>query len=346
MNVNSILKKLMSLKDKHIKEPLTINEISLICKKALSILKEENSLLKLEAPMIVCGDIHGQYYDLLRIFNHIGHPPSFKYLMLGDYVDRGKWGIEVLCFLLCYKINYPDRIFLTRGNHECEFVNENYGFKDECIKRYNINIWNKFVSIFDCLPIAAIINNSIFCVHAGISPKLKTISQIDKIKRPIKIPQKGLLCDLMWSDPTIDTTDFMESDRGVSYLFGSNVLNKFMKDNKIDLVIRAHEMVDDGFKFFANKKLITVFSAPNYCNDEDNSACVIKITSELECSFIIFKPVNSLQDIKQKDKVRKKLKSQPHTKKEKNTEIPISTNTNNTTKGPRRKTKSLPSRLK
>ena len=151
------------------------------------------------------GDIHGQFHDLLSMVDLCGGgPPKHKYLMIGDFVDRGKNGIEVMCLLLAYKIKYPEHIFLLRGNHECSTITKIYGFYDEVKRRYNLPLWRAFCSMFNYLPVSAIIDERILCMHGGLSQDLnnKGLSYINtRIERPLEIPDTGLLCDLLWSDP-------------------------------------------------------------------------------------------------------------------------------------------------
>lgn len=151
-------------------------EVRGLCLKSREIFLQQPILLELEAPLKICGDIHGQYTDLLRLFEYGGFPPEANYLFLGDYVDRGKQSLETICLLLAYKIKYPENFFLLRGNHECASINRIYGFYDECKRRYNIKLWKTFTDCFNCLPIAAIIDEKIFCCHGGLSPDLQVIS--------------------------------------------------------------------------------------------------------------------------------------------------------------------------
>lgn len=180
---------------------LTEQEIRGLCIKSRDIFMAQPNLLEIEAPMRICGDIHGQYSDLLRLFEQGGFPPESNYLFLGDYVDRGKQSLETICLLLSYKVKYPENFFLLRGNHECASINRIYGFYDECKRRYNVKTWKTFIDCFNCIPIAAIIDDKIMCMHGGLSPELATLDQIRRIMRPTDIPDTGLLCDLLWSDP-------------------------------------------------------------------------------------------------------------------------------------------------
>jgi len=185
-------------------------EIRYLCTKAREIFISQPILLELEAPIKVgkwccmlrkvrrrilaeisclqiCGDIHGQYYDLLRLFEYGGFPPEANYLFLGDYVDRGKQSLETICLLLAYKIKYPENFFILRGNHECASINRIYGFYDECKRRYNIKLWKTFTDCFNCLPIAAIIDEKIFTMHGGLSPDLNSMEQIRRVMRPTDV---------------------------------------------------------------------------------------------------------------------------------------------------------------
>ena len=138
------------------------------------IFLDQPCLLELEAPLQIVGDIHGQFSDLLRLFEYVGFPPEANYLFLGDYVDRGKQSLEVICLLLSYKIKYPDNFFILRGNHECAAINRVYGFFDECRRRYSIRLWKVFQDVFNCMPMAALVENKIFCMHGGLSPAIKS----------------------------------------------------------------------------------------------------------------------------------------------------------------------------
>ena len=268
---------------------LTEVEIKFLINTSKKILIEQPTFLDLESPLTVCGDTHGQYPDLLRLFDLGGYPPDTNYLFLGDYVDRGEQSIETICLLLAYKIKYEENFFLLRGNHECGSINRIYGFFDECKRRYNIKIWKSFVDLFNCLPIAACIDDKIFLVHGGLSPELKTIDEIKKIMRPTDVPEEGLLCDLLWSDPENSIKEWGDNDRGVSVTFNVKVLERFLENNELDLFCRAHQVVEQGYEFFGDKKLVTVFSAPNYCGEFDNNGGIMLVDENLRCSFKIIK---------------------------------------------------------
>ena len=297
MDVDSIMNQLLSVKGNKPGKQVDLKEeeIKFLIDKSLQILKEQKMLVDLEAPIHVCGDIHGQYYDLLRIFEHCGYPGEYNYLFLGDYVDRGKQSLETICLLLCYKIKFPENFFLLRGNHESSVTNRIYGFYDECKRRYNVRIWRSFTDLFNFLPVAALIDEKILCMHGGLSPELKNLQNIENISRPTEIPDTGLLCDLLWSDPEKDILDYDENDRGVSVVFGEKVVEDFNKKNDLDLIIRAHQVVDEGYEFFAKRQLITIFSAPNYCGEFDNSAGIMIIDESLTCSLKVLRPVEGLK---------------------------------------------------
>ena len=274
------------------KNLLSQDEIKFICSKACEIFMEESVLLEISSPLNICGDIHGQFHDLIRLFDFGGHPPSTNYLFLGDYVDRGKNSIECISLLLSYKIKYKDNFFLLRGNHESENINKIYGFFDECKRRYNLKIWKFFSDCFNWLPVCALIDDKILCMHGGISPELTSLEKIKKIVRPTEIPEKGLLCDLLWSDPDKDVEGWGKNERGVSYTFNAEIVKECVKKLDIDLICRAHQVVEYGYEFFADRTLVTVFSAPNYCGQFDNAGAMMTVDENLICGFKILKPKN------------------------------------------------------
>ena len=272
---------------------LSEREIFTVIDTVYPIIEKEESMLELEPPLYICGDIHGQFYDLLRIFEICKYPPQSKFLFLGDYVDRGKKSLECILLLLCLKIKYPENIFLLRGNHESADINRIYGFYDECKRKVSLKIYKKFCNIFNILPITAIVGEKILCMHGGLALDLKTITQLKTIKRPTEIPEEGLLCDLVWSDP--DETvlfDFMTNkERGISVCFSKQTVEEFNEKNGIDLICRAHQVVEEGFQFFANMKLITIFSAPNYMGMFDNNGGILFVNEDMVCSINVLKPI-------------------------------------------------------
>ncbi|CAL4999163.1 unnamed protein product [Urochloa decumbens] len=272
------------------KVQLTEAEIRHLCAAAKEIFLSQPNLLELEAPINVCGDIHGQFSDLLRLFEYGGLPPSSNYLFLGDYVDRGKQSIETICLLLAYKIRHPDNFFLLRGNHECASINRIYGFYDECKRRFSVRLWKVFTDCFNCLPVAAVIDDKILCMHGGLSPDLDSLSRIREIQRPVDVPDQGLLCDLLWSDPDRDSEGWGDNDRGVSFTFGADKVAEFLNKHDLDLICRAHQVVEDGYEFFADRQLVTIFSAPNYCGEFNNAGALMNVDASLLCSFQILKP--------------------------------------------------------
>jgi serine/threonine-protein phosphatase PP1 catalytic subunit len=269
---------------------LAENEIKLVCSRVRPVLMDQPMFLELEAPIKICGDIHGQFTDLLRLFEYGGFPPEANYLFLGDYVDRGKQSIETICLLMCYKIRYPENFFILRGNHESAGINRIYGFYDECKRRYSIKLWKVFSDVFNCLPASALVDEKILCMHGGLSPELQSLHQITDLQRPCDVPDVGLLCDLLWSDPDANISGWGENDRGVSFVFGADVLTNFIEVHDFDLMVRAHKVVEDGYEFFAGRRLVTLFSAPNYCGEFDNAGGMISVDEELMCSFQILKP--------------------------------------------------------
>ncbi|XP_071692158.1 serine/threonine-protein phosphatase PP1 isozyme 6-like isoform X1 [Rutidosis leptorrhynchoides] len=215
-----------------------------------------------------------------------------NYLFLGDYVDRGKQSIETICLLLAYKIKYKDNIFLLRGNHECASINRIYGFYDECRRRLSVRAWKTFGDCFNCLPVAALIDEKILCMHGGLSPDLISLDQIKNIPRPIDVPDQGLVCDLLWADPDKNVKGWGVNERGVSYVFGADKVSEFLEKHDLDLVCRAHQVVEDGYEFFANRQLVTLFSAPNYCNEFNNDGAMMSVDEHLTCSFQIIKALS------------------------------------------------------
>ncbi|KAH6917402.1 Metallo-dependent phosphatase-like protein [Coprinopsis sp. MPI-PUGE-AT-0042] len=287
------------------------NEITSICQAAREVLLSQPTLIELSPPVKIVGDVHGQYSDLIRLFEMCGFPPAANYLFLGDYVDRGKQSLETILLLLCYKIKYPENFFLLRGNHECANVTRVYGFYDECKRRCNIKTWKTFIDVFNCLPIAAIVASKIFCVHGGLSPSLHTMDDIKRVQRPTDVPDFGLLNDLLWSDPSDTAMDWEDNERGVSYCFGKSVINEFLVRYDMDLICRAHMVVEDGYEFWNDRTLVTVFSAPNYCGEFDNYGACMSVSEDLLCAFELLKPLDGAALRKEMTKAKRKSSALP-----------------------------------
>ncbi|TFK77116.1 phospho protein phosphatase PPZ [Pluteus cervinus] len=297
-------------------------EITAICHAAREVFLSQPTLVELSPPVKIVGDVHGQYSDLIRLFEMCGFPPAANYLFLGDYVDRGKQSLETILLLLCYKIKYPENFFLLRGNHECANVTRGkswsctvssyfipfivYGFYDECKRRCNIKIWKTFIDVFNCLPIAAIVASKIFCVHGGLSPSLHSMDDIKRIQRPTDVPDYGLLNDLLWSDPSDSALDWEDNERGVSYCFGKGIINDFLVRYDMDLICRAHMVVEDGYEFWNERTLVTVFSAPNYCGEFDNYGACMSVSEDLLCAFELLKPLDGAALRKEMTKAKRK----------------------------------------
>jgi len=266
-------------------------QLKALCTATREVFLSQSALLELEAPLKICGDIHGQYHDLLRLFEYGGFPPESNYLFLGDYVDRGKQSLETITLMFAYKTKFPENFFLLRGNHECASITRIYGFYDECKRRYNIKMLKQFCDVFNTFPVCGLIDEKIMCMHGGLSPEISNMDQVRRLVRPTDVPDTGIICDLLWADPDKDIAGWAENDRGVSFIFGPDVVTSFLQKMDMDLVCRAHQVVEDGYEFFAKRQLITLFSAPNYCGEFDNAGAMMSIDETLMCSFKVLKPV-------------------------------------------------------
>lgn len=267
-----------------------------LVKRGSELFKREPNILQLKYPVTVCGDIHGQFFDLMRLFEIGGDPKDTQFLFLGDYVDRGCFSCEVVFYMYGLKLVYPKTMWMIRGNHECRQLSSFFNFKDECIYKYTEELYDEIMKSFDNLPLAAIINKSFFCVHGGLSPDVTKIEDIANINRFREIPREGSMCDLVWSDPYEEDNPEKEAPapgtdvnwygynttRQCSFVFGLEAVKAFLKANKVTSIIRAHEAQVDGYKMHmvnpSNQipRVITIFSAPNYCDVYKNKAACLK----------------------------------------------------------------------
>eukprot|EP00922_Rhytidocystis_sp_ex-Travisia-forbesii_P019668 GHVS01029073.1.p1 GENE.GHVS01029073.1~~GHVS01029073.1.p1 ORF type:complete len:460 (-),score=73.06 GHVS01029073.1:607-1947(-) len=289
-------------------------DVSLLCNLVLDVVKIDDMVLRLRAPIKVYGDIHGQFFDLMRLFKLYKSPveedvgdsvegdiDSTDYLFLGDYVDRGSNSLETMCLLFALKLKYPRQVHLIRGNHEDPAINSIYGFQDECKRRLHEDVsspdscWNKFNMVFEVMPVGAVIEDKILCIHGGVGGSIMNIAQLEEMERPLKVSQVPVteyeqrVTDLLWSDPTdndsilgVVPNDVRDPDgSGHIVKFGPDRVHQFLNENNLSLIIRAHECVMDGFERFAGGKLITLFSATNYCNHHHNAGALLFIRRDL-----------------------------------------------------------------
>mmetsp|Transcript_36968 Transcript_36968/g.59832 ORF Transcript_36968/g.59832 Transcript_36968/m.59832 type:complete len:460 (+) Transcript_36968:150-1529(+) len=272
---------------------IKLEDATRIIHMATELYRAEPNLLTIESPVTVCGDVHGQYFDLMKLFEVGGAIPETSYLFLGDYVDRGSFSTEVCFYLFALKINFPSNIFMLRGNHECRHLTDYFNFKIECKHKYDLKVYDDFMECFDCLPLAANLDGKFFCVHGGLSPEVKTLEDVTKIYRFREPPPSGPMCDLLWADPLDESQDTYNVDfvhnhvRGCSYYFGFAAACNFLEDNGLLSILRAHEAQDEGYKLYKKRDatefptVITLFSAPNYCDVYRNKAAVLKFADNL-----------------------------------------------------------------
>ncbi|VDN60254.1 unnamed protein product [Dracunculus medinensis] len=271
-------------------ECISEQEVKSLCAKAREILLQEGNVQIVDSPVTVCGDIHGQFYDLMELFKVGGQVPDTNYLFLGDFVDRGFYSVETFLLLLALKVRYPDRMMLIRGNHESRQITQVYGFYDECLRKYgSSSVWRCCTEVFDCLSLSAVIANKVFCVHGGLSPSIQTMDQIRSIDRKQEVPHDGPMCDLLWSDPE-ESVGWGVSPRGAGYLFGSDVAKAFCQTNGVDLICRAHQLVMEGYKWHFGDTVLTVWrniqTVRAFCSSALNDA----LRKRIECC-ITSKPV-------------------------------------------------------
>lgn len=343
-----------------------------LCEIVKEYMMEESNIQPVATPVTICGDIHGQFYDLLELFRVAGgmpnetapeaptttehvitaadiEPPSSitnpklqkkmklggakhpgpttpseevsdqsqlnseqvsdfeeddstekqqvraqnaNFVFLGDYVDRGYFSLETLTLLLCLKAKYPEKITLVRGNHESRQITQVYGFYEECVQKYgNTSVWKACCQVFDFMTLGAIVDGKVLCVHGGLSPEIRTLDQVRVVARAQEIPHEGAFCDLVWSDPE-DVETWAVSPRGAGWLFGDRVSQEFCHVNGLQLIARAHQLVNEGYKYhFKSQDVVTVWSAPNYCYRCGNMASVCEVGEDMKPTFKLFSAV-------------------------------------------------------
>ena len=273
------------------------SDMKVLCERVKDLLMEESNIQPVKSPVTVCGDIHGQFHDLLELFKIAGGFPSesnmsTNYVFLGDYVDRGYFSLETFTLMMILKVKYPEHITLVRGNHESRQITQVYGFYEECLTKYGSTmVWKYCCQVFDFLTLSAVIDGRILCIHGGLSPEIRMLDQIRVLSRAQEVPHEGGFCDLVWSDPdNVDT--WAISPRGAGWLFGAKVAREFNHINNLQLIARAHQLVMEGFRYhFPDKDVVTVWSAPNYCYRCGNVASVMKVDDHLNINFQIFSAV-------------------------------------------------------
>ncbi|KAJ7167339.1 Metallo-dependent phosphatase-like protein [Mycena crocata] len=265
-------------------------DVKKLCDKTREILMEESNVKPVTCPVTVCGDIHGQFHDLSELFRISGNTPDTNYLFMGDYVDRGYHSVETVSLLVALKLRYRDRVTILRGNHESRQITQVYGFYDECLRKYgNPNVWRFFTDLFDFLPLTALIDDQIFCLHGGLSPSIDILDHVRAIDRVQEVPHEGPMCDLVWSDPD-DRCGWGISPRGAGYTFGQDITESFNHNNSLALVARAHQLVMEGYNWGQDRNVVTIFSAPNYVYRAGNQAAIMEIDEKLSYSFLQFDP--------------------------------------------------------
>ena len=289
-------------------EELKKEDVQLLIKAGNKYFRSEPNMLYLHDPVTIVGDIHGQFYDLKEIFRLGENPGTMtKYLFLGDYVDRGNYSLEVILVLYALKISFPNEVFLLRGNHECKLMTVTHNFRTDCLDRYDQEVYAMFIDSFNNLPISCIINGKYLAVHGGLSPQVESILEINEVNRFMEPPQEGVLCDLLWADPTFEDGGLMKDkyasndSRGCSFYFGYEATINFLRRNELLTIIRAHEVQYEGYRAYhwgnsVFPVLMTVFSAPNYCGHHQNKGAILKVNqNEIQIMQYCFTEKQELQ---------------------------------------------------
>lgn len=290
-----LIKQLM---DQKTQEHLDEGIVRDLCDDMEAVLETEETLLDVaigeDDTLVVVGDVHGQFSDLVahilsQQYDRPEGAPERKFLFLGDFVDRGPNGVEVIMLLFALKVEYPSMIYLTRGNHEDPQTSRIYGFLFEVKQKFDtITPWSRFNEVFVCLPLAALVvapSQTIFAAHGGLSPQLTDLDALRALPRreygnSVDPQLESVIDGLLWSDPTDETDDFEHNDRGCGYVFGVDATKAFCEDNNIDFICRAHQLTSEGYCFTHEDKCLTIFSAPNYCGVNGNKGAIMLVTKD------------------------------------------------------------------
>ncbi|KAF2711182.1 serine/threonine-protein phosphatase-like protein 5 [Pleomassaria siparia CBS 279.74] len=264
----------------------------------MDLVKKEPTMVEVDVEeghqITVCGDTHGQFFDLMNIFKLAGNPSEKNsFLFNGDFVDRGSWSCEIALTLYAYKMLYPTKFFLNRGNHETDDMNRMYGFEGECRAKYNDRVFKLFSESFSALPLATLIGGKYFVLHGGLfsddKVSLDDVRKLDRFKQR-QPGQAGLMMEMLWTDPQTEPGRG-PSKRGVGLQFGPDITKRFCEDNKLEAIIRSHEVRMEGYEVEHGGRCITVFSAPNYCDSTNNKGAFIKIGPDYKLNFTKFDAV-------------------------------------------------------
>mmetsp|Transcript_23963 Transcript_23963/g.53935 ORF Transcript_23963/g.53935 Transcript_23963/m.53935 type:complete len:390 (-) Transcript_23963:7-1176(-) len=261
-------------------------DIEKLCEVAADVFMAESPILHVSPPVVVCGSISGYFFQLMRVFEKFGNPSQAKYVFLGNYVDRGPQSIETIMTLLLYKCQYPSRVILLRGKHECLSINRIYGFYDEVRRRYTPKLWKRFQDVWNVMPFCALVQNRILCVSSGLSLDLQTRGSLEKIQRivrPTDVPDFGVLYDLIWGEPRSDVKGFPDDPRA-GPCFGPDVVEPFLQEHGLDMICRTG-LVEDGHEFFAGTRLVTIVS--HVVDEFANAATVMTLDEDLKPSFVM-----------------------------------------------------------
>lgn len=265
-----------------------------LCKRVEQLFMAEPNILRITSPVVIVGDLQGHLLDLLRIISKVGLPIKTQYLFLGNIVDRGQFSLETIGFLYTMKVLFPENVHIIRGFHEFREVSETNGFLSEIMQLYeNRNLFTLFLRAFSYTPYAAILDGNKLCVNAGFGPNIPDIQTINTLKRPLNVFNTSALVELMWSDPTDALPMFLPSSRGYGNLFGAEATQQFLKANKMAYLIRSHQVVN-GVQHSFNQQLVTVFSASNYCDQENNKSGILVIRSN-DCYVEMLEPLPYLK---------------------------------------------------